>query len=241
MTTRRKVMRQILAIGGGGGDTKGPGRLLDDYMLGLTGRRRPKICFLPTASGDAEKYIERFHEVFKGRRAEASHVALFRTSQVREIRKRLLSQDIIYVGGGSTANMLAVWRVQGVDRILHEAWRRGIVLAGVSAGMLCWYEESVTDSLGKPASALKDGLGFLKGSACPHYLSEGRRRPVYRRLVRTGVLADGVAAEDYVGLHYVGQKLVEAVSALPGPKAYRMEVREGKVVETEIETRTLGR
>jgi dipeptidase E len=142
---------------------------------------------------------------------------------------------VIYIGGGNTANMLAIWRVHGFDRILREAWEAGVVLCGVSAGMICWFEAGVTDSFGPQLEGLRDGLGFLSGSACPHYDGEERRRPVYQQLVGEG-FPSGVAADDLVGLHYVGEELKEVVTACEGSGAYRVEPGS----ETPIDTRYLG-
>ena len=171
----------ILTMGGGGFSTEPENPLLDDFLLSLATRRRgagglPKVCFVPTASGDAESYVDRFVEAFAGR-AETSSLRLFHLSELAEqgeevdLRAVVLAQDVIYVGGGSTANLLAVWRLHGLDEILAEAAEQGVVLAGISAGMNCWYESSVTDSFG-PLAGLPDGLGFLAGSACPHYDGE---------------------------------------------------------------------
>src|SRR5262249_8289020 len=160
-----------------------------------------------------------------------SHLRLF-TMPNRDPREHLLAQDVIYVGGGSTANMLAVWRVHGLDGILREAWENGTVLAGVSAGANCWFESSVTDSF-RPLRALADGLGFLPGSCCPHFDGEPERRPTYLRLVADGYLP-GLACDDGVAAHFVGTELREAVSSQPGARAYRVEVRDGHAVETPI-------
>lgn len=229
-------------MGGGGFSEEPKNRLLGNYVLALAGKKKPKVCFIPTASGDAPGYVDKFHRAFPARRAKASSLTLFRHAGVGDLGKFLLAQDVIYVGGGSTANMLAVWRVHGVDRILRKAWRAGVVLAGVSAGMNCWFEQSVTDSFGGRLAPLKDGLGLLKGSACPHYDSpKGRRRRVYRRLVAGGVLVAGVAADDGAALHFVGRRLAAVVTSRPEARACRVERVRGKAVETPLPTRYLGK
>jgi len=144
------------------------------------------------------------------------------------------SHDVVYVGGGNTANMLAVWRMHGMDEALRAAWEQGVVLCGSSAGMICWFEAGLTDSFGPQLEGMRDGLGFLPGSACPHYDGEELRRPRYRQLVDDGFPA-GWAAEDGVGLHFEGTELAEVVSALPGKRAYRVEPRS----ETPHEAREL--
>jgi dipeptidase E len=228
--------RHVVALGGGGfttGDDPG----LDDFVLRLTGRVRPRVCFLATAQGDAPSYVVDFYDAFR-ERAEPSHLELFGRPR-RDLRDFLLAQDAIYVGGGNTANMLAVWRVHGVDEVLREAWERGVVLAGMSAGSICWFEAGVTDSFGDELAPMRC-LGFLPGSNCPHYDSEAGRRPTYLRLVGSGELPAGLAADDGIGLHFAGAELAEAVSARPAAQAYRVERAESGAVETPITLRRLG-
>jgi dipeptidase E len=233
-------VRRIVAMGGGGFSEEPDNPLLDDFVLRLTGKRKPRVCFIPTASGDAPEYVEKFHAHFPARRAKASHLTLFRGSYPGGIRQFLLEQDALYVGGGSTVNMLAIWRAHGVDRFLREAWRHGIVLAGLSAGMICWFEESVTDSWGGIPKPLHDGLGLLKGSACPHYDSEASRRPAFHNCVVRGQVSAGFAADNGAALCFEGKRLVEAVSSRLNAKAYRVALRAGRVVETALPTRYLG-
>jgi peptidase E len=218
------VPGQILA---GGGLFSG-GRL-DDYVLELGG---PKICSVPTATAYPETTLVSFYESF-AHRAEASHV-LFNPWPRDDLREHVLVQDVIYVGGGNTANMLAVWRAHGFDAILREAWEQGALLCGWSAGMICWFESGVTDSFGPELAGMRDGLGFLPGSACPHYDGEERRRPVYRSLVDDGFPA-GYAADDGAALHFVGTELREVVATVPDAAAYRVEPG----METPIAARLL--
>jgi len=223
-------------MGGGSFAAEPAGSRLDAYVLALSGKPRPKICFLPTASGDAATYITKFYEAF-GERAAAVHVALFGRPRT-DIAALLTSQDIVYVGGGNTANMLAVWRVHGVDRMLKAAWERGVILTGVSAGMICWFEAGVTDSFG-PLAALRDGLGFLSGSACPHYDGEMDRRPTYQSLVRAG-FPEGYAADDGAALHFIGTALETCVASRPGARVYRVGVADEVAVETPLPVRVLS-
>jgi dipeptidase E len=174
---------------------------------------------VPTASGDDHWGVVRFYERF-GARAESSHAA-FHPWPRADLREHVLAQDAVFVGGGNTANMLAIWRVHGFDALLREAWEAGVLLCGWSAGMICWFEAGVTDSFGPQLEGMRDGLGFLAGSACPHYDGEERRRPVYARLVREG-FPPGYAADDGVGLLFEGTALIEAVSARPGATGYRV-------------------
>jgi dipeptidase E len=191
------------------------------HIFGLTGAERPRACYLPTAGGDQAEYIEQFQEHFSPM-AEVSVLTLFRR-EVEDIPALLLSQDVIYVGGGNTANMLAVWRLHGVDEVLREAWARGIVLCGVSAGANCWFEACSTDSFGLSLAPLDDGMGMLAGSFCPHYDGEELRQPTYERWVAEGALPAGWAADDGVGLVFRGTELVEAVGEAPGKRAFRVE------------------
>jgi peptidase E len=216
--------------------------LLDDYILRLARERRdrdrPRVCFVPTASGDAEGYVAGFYAVF-ARRAEATHLGLFGRTVV-DLEGFVRDQDVIYVGGGNTANMLAVWRTHGFDRILARAWGEGVVLAGTSAGSNCWFEGATTDSFG-PLAALPDGLGFLPGSHSPHYDSEPGRRPTYQRLVAEGALPDGYAADDGAGLVFRGTVLAEVVTSRPEARAYRVaRGLDEQALETELPVRYLG-
>jgi dipeptidase E len=229
--------QQIVAFGGGAEPMR-LGPALEEYILHLSGRECPRICFLPTASGDADANIVRFYQHFRHPRCQPSHLPLFRR-EGGDLRAPLLNQDIIYVGGGNTANMLAIWRLHGVDAILREAWEAGVLLCGGSAGSLCWYECGVTDSFGLQLEPLHDGLGFLAGSHCPHYDAEPLRRPSYRRYVGEGVLPGGVAVDNGVALRYRGTELAEIVTARDGAQAYRVERTEAGMHEVAMPARRL--
>jgi peptidase E len=231
--------RHIVALGGGGFGAQLENLLLEDFILSLCHAKVPKICFLPTASGDNDRYIVNFYRAFADRSCSPSHLAMF-TITVPNLRNYLMAQDIIYVGGGNTANMLAIWRLHGIDRVLRDAWSAGKVLCGISAGSICWFEAGVTDSFGPKLEPLRNCLGFLGGSNCPHYDSERQRRPTYRRLVSHG-FPPGLAAEDGVALHFVGNRFKQAVASIKGKKAYRVSLVGGKVVEQPLKVRYLGR
>ena len=224
-------MRHVVGLGGGG-HTEEQTDLLFDYVLGLTGKERPRVLLVPTASNEGDDFIAWFLE----RLAPRTEPSVLRTFPwpPADLRERVLGQDAIFVGGGSTANMLAVWRVHGIDTLMREAWEGGVVLSGWSAGMICWFEHGVTDSFGPELDAMPC-LGFLAGSACPHYDGEERRRPRYRELVAGG-LPPGIAAEDGVGLHYADVDLAEVVTCRDGAAAYRV----APGVEDRIEARLLG-
>lgn len=229
----------ILTLGGGGFSMSEDGSsAIDDYLLDLTGRARPRVCFVPTASGDAADYARRFEEAFDGR-AETSVLSLFcRDPWGYRDPEVLLEQDVVYVGGGSTANLLAVWRLHGLPDVLARAAEGGAVLAGISAGMNCWYDASSTDSFG-PLAPLGDGLGMLPGSACPHYLGEEHRRGRFHAWVADGTLPGGHAADDGVALLWRDGDLVEAVAEVDDGLAVHVAREGDRAVETRLDVRRL--
>lgn len=230
---------RILAMGGGGFSMEPDNPLLDDFLLSLAPPDRlPRACFIPTASGDADSYVENFRTAFGPDRAEASVLSLFERAVV-DLRAFVLSQDVVYVGGGSTANLLAIWRLHGLDEALREAYEAGVVMAGISAGMNCWFEASVTDSFSTELDGLADGLGFVTGSACPHYDGEERRRPTYRQLVAEG-FSGGYAADDGAALLFEDGELTEVVTSRPGAGAYQVTLVDGEVAEVPLDVRFLG-
>jgi dipeptidase E len=206
------VSGRILACGGSGE--------FDSLLLELSDRPRPRICHLPTAGADDPANVVRFYERFVPFACDPFHVGLFGVPE--RPAERISSADVVWVSGGNTANMLAIWRVHGIDRALREAWDRGAVLAGSSAGANCWFEASVTDSFGPQLEALADGLGLLAGSFCPHYDGEPLRRPVYTRLVSVGTLPSGIACDDAAAVLFEGTELAEVVASRPGSHAYRV-------------------
>jgi peptidase E len=231
-------LRQIVAFGGGGFSMESGNPMLDDYVLGLAGSPRPRVCFLPSASGDADHYIVRFYRAFPATRCEASHISLFRREQgPADIREHLLSQDLIYVGGGSVVSMLGVWRAHGIDRVLRAAWEKGVVLCGLSAGSLCWFAEAVSGFHGAPQRV--EGLGLLPFSNCVHYAPGSDRRRAYRDLLRAG-MRPGYAAEDGAALHFTGTELSRVVASRPAARGYRLDVVGDRVVEMRIATHYLG-
>jgi peptidase E len=227
------VAGTIVAMGGLSWDDE-ERRRLEDYFLSFARRReRPKVLFVPTAAAEqAEQTLWIYGQLAD--RADVSHLPFFPWPP-ENLRELALEQDVIYVSGGNTANALAVWRVHGFDAILREAWEAGVVLTGWSAGMICWFEAGVTDSFGPQLEGMRDGLGFLPGSACPHYDGEAERRPVYQRLVREG-FPPGLAADDCVALRFDGTELKEVATARRGSRAYRV----GAEGEELIEPRLLG-
>jgi peptidase E len=229
--------RRIVACGGA--LFADEARSLRNFILGQARQANPRVCFLPTATGDHPEAIARFYRVAATHECRPSDLPLF-FREVEDLHAFLMKQDVIWVAGGNTANALAVWRVHGVDAILREAWEGGCVMTGASAGMNCWFEASVTDSFSlHRLEGLRDGLGWLAGSACPHYDAEELRRPVYRDLVANG-FPGGFAAEDGVGLVFNGTDLAEAVSWREDGAAYKVRRDDGgTVAEDSIAVRKL--
>lgn len=235
---------QIVAMGGGGFSVGPEPQLIDDFILSLAPKQPAKICFVPGASAESAAYLVKFYRAFSGR-ALTTDLTIFdppamprRPSSTADLSSFLDEQDIIYVGGGNTANLLAMWRVHGLDKLLLKAWNRGAILCGVSAGMICWFRGGVTDSFG-PLAALNDGLGLIDATACPHYDGEINRRPTYHRLIKDG-FQWGFAADDGAALHFQGTELKEAVGWKDSAAAYRVQLVDGQVVESRLPTRLLG-
>lgn len=229
---------QIVAFGGGGFSMEAGNPLLDEFVLELTGKERPKVCFVPTASGDADHYIVRFYRAFPGDRCEASHLSLFRRERApADPREHLLSQDLIYVGGGSVTSLLGAWRAHGLDRIMAEAWESGTILCGLSAGSLCWFREGVSNFHG-PVERVQ-GLGLLPCSNTVHYSSEPDRAHHFGELLREG-MPSGFAADDGAALHFIGTELAQVVSSRPNARAYRIEAQGSRIVTTRMATRYLA-
>jgi peptidase E len=219
----RMSERQIVAVGGHASE-------LFDHVLGLV-RPSPRVLWVGTAGAEDPWDALRIYDQLR-QRAQISRLEFFPWPPA-DLRGLVLGQDVIMVGGGNTANMLAIWRVHGFDALLREAWETGVVLAGWSAGMICWFEAGVTDSFGPQLAGMRDGLGLLPGSACPHYDSEDHRRPVYRRLVADGFPA-GYAADDRVALHFVGTELAGVWTAREGATAYRLEPGSETPLEAQL-------
>jgi peptidase E len=234
-----------VALGGGGFSMEPENPLLDDFILSLSRRKPAQVCFIPTASADSAEHLVKFYRAFSDR-SIPTDLTIFdspalprRPERTADMGAYVGAQDVFYVGGGNTVNLLSVWRAHGLDRLLARAWRRGAVLAGISAGMLCWFQSGLTDSFGG-FQPFRGGLGLLRGAACPHYDGEPLRQAAFRRMIRRdGTM--GYAADDGAALHFVGSRLREVVSSRPAARAYRLTVRRGKVVETPLPTRVLQR
>jgi dipeptidase E len=233
------VTPTILAMGGGGFTMDPANPALDDFMLSLAPRAEPRVLFLPTASGDPAAQIAAFHTRFNDRACDPQHLSLFRLhGDERSLADVVLRQDIVYVGGGSMRNLLAIWRAHGLDLILCEAWRQGVVLAGPSAGGMCWFEGGVTRSGGPPEPIA--GLGLLPGSLSVHADAELERLPAFREAIRRGALPGGWAADDDVGLLFRERRLVRTLTARPGAGLLRVDRIDGELVTAPIEPEQLA-
>jgi len=231
------VIKQIIAMGGGGFTMETINTLLDDYVLRSSNREKPKICFLPTASGDNPEYIGMFYNSFLTRHCQPSHLELSNPPS-SDMESFLLEQDIIYVGGGHTSRMLSMWKTYGVDKILKKAWDMGILIAGVSSGSACWFEEAVTDSV--PGSLTPEKcLGFLKGSHCAHY-DNPERRPAFHKYIRTGAIRSGIGVDNFAALHFFGIDLKRVVCSQPHATAYYVRKTDDRTEEKKLYSYYLG-
>ncbi len=234
----------ILATSGGlrlGERTRWEFHSLTDYAVELAGvsGRAPRICFLATAGGDDRTTLHQLYEAAQVAGWQPSHLALFPMPNVPDIAEHLLNQDVIWVGGGSVAGLLAMWRLHGVDAAMRAAWEAGVVLTGVSAGSLCWHVGGTTDSFGPDLRPVTDGLALLPYSNGVHYDSEDQRRPLFHRLVADGTLPAGYATADGAGLLYRGPEFVEAVAERDDAAAYSVVAEGGRAVETRLDVRRL--
>ena len=212
--------------------------LLDERALALTAVACPKVCFLPTASGDADHYIVRFYRAFPASRCQASHVSLFRRDGgAADLRAHLLEQDLVYVGGGSVISLLGTWSAHGIDCMLRGAWEAGVVMTGLSAGSLCWFEQGMTAFHGE--SRPVPGMGFLPYTNAVHYEDKPDRRAAFLAAVADGLSA-GYGTGDGAALHFVGTELVEVVTSRSTARAYHVTPDGSAVKETELTTRFLG-
>ena len=230
--------RRILTLGGHDFSGRDEDRAICDLILALPERPQPRICLLPTASGDPAEQTAAFYNAFADRKCEPSDLSLFRLGRKPvAVRDHLLAQDVIYAGGGSLANLLAIWEVHDVGAMLALAWRKGIVLAGQSAGAMCWFAAGITRSSGASQSAA--GLGLLPGSLCVHYRNEPDRRDAFLTEIRAGRMPAGYALDDYSGLVWHGSRVVEAVTAAPGAAVFRVDRDGDEAVEHPLDAREL--
>jgi peptidase E len=227
--------KQIIAMGGGGCLEEPDNPALDRYVLQQSGKPEPAVCFLTPC--DRVEALLRFRYTFDRLPCQPSHLSLF-SPPTADLEGFILEKDVVYVGGGNSKSMLALWREWELDRILRRAYENGVVLAGVCAGSLVWFEMGVTDSVPGPLTALRC-LGFINGSNCPHYDGEAERRPSYHRLLREGQLMEGYATDIGVALHFIGDTLAHVISSRPTAMAYRVALESGEVVERPMKPQSL--
>jgi peptidase E len=232
------IKRQIIA--GSGGlhftDRTDEPSLTIDYILSQTNKKRPRLCYIGTADGDAKAKIVNFYNSCKSKNVEADHLQLFPMPNHKDVKKFLLSQDVIWVGWGSTVNLMAVWQAHGLFEILEQAWNKGVILSGLSAGALCWSSGGTTDSFGLELQPLINKFGLLPYSLCVHYDDEKQRRPLFHRLISEGVLPAGYATENGVSLHFIDTKLQRVISDTKNKAAYHVyRARNGNIVEERLE------
>ena len=234
--------RRIVLLGGGfrpngtGGWAVGP---LARYVLEMAGVDQPRVCVINTATGDDPAYYTRAYAALSEAGARVSHLALFPMPSSLDPEAAVLSSDIVFVGGGSVANLAAVWAVHGVGDILRKAWEAGVILTGSSAGAICWFEAGTTDSFGYDLRPFTNGVGLLSGSYCPHYDSEERRRPTFHRLVADGTIPPGWALDDGAAMRFDGTEMTDVVRDRDGVFAYRVDRDGDAAVEERIEPRRL--
>lgn len=230
--------KQIIPIGGGGFYRDPDNLELEKYVIRQSGAENARVCFVPTASGEPDHYVASFYAAFLKLGCRPSVLTFFKRTP--DLRSMLLEQDVIYVGGGNTKSLIALWREWGVIEIMCEAWESGIVLTGVSAGAICWFEQGVTDSFSDRLRPLPC-LGFLPGSCCPHYDGEVQRRPSYHQMLASGEIGAGVAIEDWTGVHFIGAEIHKVITSKQGARAYSMRVAHGSVQEVPLEAEFLAK
>ena len=230
---------KLIAIGGGGFLMEPENSLLDQYCLNCTGKAVPKVCFIPTASGDSEEFLSRFYTAFAEYSCKLSHLAFFRKPRlgaipITDAEQHLLNQDMIYVGGGNTRAMLAVWREWKIDETLRKAWQSGTLLAGMSAGAICWFDYGGSDSTWVGQLSPLQGLGFIRGSCTPHYDGESTRRSDFHQLIKNGELPPGIGIDDGAAILFEGQHVTEVVTSRPTASAYQVTLEDGQIIEKPL-------
>jgi dipeptidase E len=232
---------QIIALGGGGFSDSPDNLLLDEYILAQSNKTKPKILFLPTAGGDHDDYIAKYYNAYRKLNCTPIHLSLSKKAfPYKRLEQIVLSQDIIFVGGGSPRFLMQVWRKLGMDKILKKAWQQGIILSGMSAGAICWYEDGFTnpkDDLWRRIGC----LGFLEGSFCPHYDNRGELRKAYRKMISGSVISAGYGVQDGAALHYIGTELKRIITSVPGAHALYVKKSGFRVTEKEIKAEYIGK
>jgi dipeptidase E len=233
-----EIKRQVIAMGGGGFSMEPENPLLDEYVIKQASKARPSVCFLPHATDDAVRNTFRFFKAFSKFDVKLTHLSLF-SPETADLESFLMEQDVIYVGGGNTKSMVALWREWKLDGVLRKAYENGIVLAGLSAGANCWFDECSTDSVPGPYGVLPC-IGILRGSFCPHYDGEVERRPSLHKMLSEGKIVSGYAADDGAAAHFIDGEFFGGVSSRPHAKVYKVDKVDGQVIEAVMKTHYLG-
>ena len=245
LSRSKQNMSRLIAIGGGGFLMEPENQLLDRYCLECTGKITPKVCFIPTASGDSEEFLSRFEQAFSRYSCVRSHLTFFRKPRAGSIlldnnlEQNLLNQDLIYVGGGNTRAMLAVWQEWNLNEILKKAWQSNVLLAGMSAGAICWFDYGGSDSSSDNEMSPLPGLGLIHSSCTPHYDGESNRRPDFHSLIKNRQLPSGIGIDDGAAVLFEGQQIAEVVASRPMAKAYKVELKDGEIIERSLAARYL--
>ena len=225
------IERNIVAIGGGGFGRTTKDLRIEEYILNLSKKEKPNICFIPTATGDNDSYKVNYYDVFTKFNCNPTHIDFFK--RTIDLSSHIPDQDIIFVGGGNTKSMLAVWKDWGLDVLLRDAYESGTVMSGVSAGAICWFEKGITDSWEGDLRVL-ECLGFLKGVCCPHYDGESKRRPAVESFIRNQEINRSICIEDGAAVHYENNNLKSAISFYPNKNAYDVSIKDNKLKETPL-------
>ncbi len=233
-----RPLRQIVALGGGMFSMEPDNGLLDKYILDLVPKEKPKICFLGTASHDGKEYRDMFYNFFKNKQCEPSHLSL--THPPKDIEAFIMDKDIIHVGGGNTKLIIDTWKKFGVDKIMKKAWAKGIILTGMSAGAICWFDDGITNPSQGKLTRLPC-LGILNGSFCPHYDDRAELKMAFHKLILSGTIEEGYGVEDGAAVHFVGAEPIRVVASRPGATAYKVRKLRSKIVETPMIPVYLGK
>jgi len=233
-----RKLRQIVALGGGMFSMEPDNGLLDKYILDLVPKERPKICFMGTASHDGKEYRDMFHNFFKNQQCEPSHLSL--THPPKDIEEFIMDKDIIHVGGGNTTLIIDTWKKFGVDKIMKKAWEAGIILTGMSAGAICWFDDGITNPSPGVLTRLPC-LGLLNGSFCPHYDDRAELKSAFHKLILEGVIEEGFGVEDGAAVHFVGSEPIRVVTSRPGVTAYKVRKVRNKITDTPMKPVYLGK
>ena len=239
-------MERVLALGGGGFLMEDGRSAIDEYLLELAHRDRPRICFVPTPSGDLPEHLEKFYAAYTPALCEPTHLSFFRKPSENSVapaglEEHILSRDIVFVGGGNTKSALGVWREWGLDAVLGRALKAGVILSGMSAGAMCWFELGLTDSFWGPELQPLRCLGFLPGSCGVHYGSDSKRRPALHAALKSGTVSRAVAIDDYAAVLYRDGQVERVLSWSSGATAYSVTISDGNVDESAYEAQNIAR